>query len=196
MLKMHFLFGSFISTVLFPFLSLLFKAGDQYRSCAVGVCGSFLQDLRGFNFVKTTFNGFLPSLQEPSLGKSPWLCLQCLQRAVVTGMLQLHCSHSLYIEFCGVGAIQKRACRVGCLMLAMWYHQKAVWDVWQGIQLHRHNHPYALPVPFAASDAVGHPMQPCKAAWQPLCVSISCSPALNQYIIFLLLQLLFGLQRN
>lgn len=26
--------------------------------------------------MKATFNGSLPSLQEPSLGKSPWLCLQ------------------------------------------------------------------------------------------------------------------------
>lgn len=46
--------------------------------------------------MKTTFNGSLHSLQEPSLGKSPWLCLQCLQRAAVPWVLQPHCPHSLW----------------------------------------------------------------------------------------------------
>lgn len=123
--------------------------------------------------MKTTFNGSLPSLQEPSLGKSPWLCLQCFQRAVVLWMLQLHCSLILWSSVaCGGWGHPEK----GCLMLTMWYHQKAVWDVWQGIQLHRHSHPYALPVPSATSDVAG-PVQ------SGIRETSACFPLLQSYFI-------------
>lgn len=51
--------------------------------------------------MKTTLSGSLPTLQEPSLGKSFWLHLKSLRTAVVTWM-PIASLLTQSIEFCGV----------------------------------------------------------------------------------------------
>jgi len=51
--------------------------------------------------MKTTFNGSLPALQEPSLGKFFWLRPQCLRTAVVMWM-PVASLLTQSIEFCGI----------------------------------------------------------------------------------------------